>query len=269
MIATVFSIYSKVAKDIGDVQLHSITKQEYIATADEVNHTISKDCRVYMAEMTYTVVTASHRYLIPMVATAGSIFYPIYITRLVRGTTDCREYSWNAIESSSIGESPIKVNDTAFDHRAYAIRALPNGINGSNIFELIFSTELEVDEVLTVTFAALFPLNNQGTLPWVRFDDSTVIPPFMEEAFYKLLRTEIVAKLVIHEGDKWMNRMAMCKKESDGAVSSLKSYIRNLKDTSSFPQLQPFKWLSDDNDYYSTFNGSDGIPDEYHTNNIL
>lgn len=253
--------------------------------------------RIRLPKKSFRAAVSTHLYYDFYI---GDFFKPIYILKTIRFNADCREYSWEAIDAAYRGNNPFKVNDSPLDYRAYAIRKLPNDahpypykdilrrsdteqlelMKKSETMMLYFATPLEVDEVIKIHFVNQMPIHSElnaksdyntqnYNIEWVPFEDNTIIPDFMETCFYKCLRKAIIEKLVFREGDMWTNRLTIAKMEADNALRGLKEYIANLKDMSSFPQIQPLKWLSDGNVEHEHIDGGNGIPDYYHTNIIV
>lgn len=258
-------IYSRIANDIQDNTYSLVTRGEYISIANNVANYLSKLIDIFVREFPYTAPIEQSFFVLPrqsspytttnyMSTPTGDNYHINRLLKIVRHNQDCREVSFIAVESASRGNAAFKPNDTQLDYRFFATRLLP-----SNDIEITFVQPLALNE--TILIYALcdiptqkaFSINNlpavDFTPKWSEFKDYTPIPDVIVDAFYKVMLKEVLFVLLTRMGDVWANRYNIANQVAIRELYETRRYIRNAKDTSSFPQIQPLKWLSEERDF--------------------
>jgi hypothetical protein len=279
-VETVYDIYVKVSHDVGDVNFEKITKSEYSSALDTVLEKISRDVPLLLHTYDITVLADTDYIEIPVqdnpfvytstptglqYASGGSGMRASSVEKVIRQNTDCREYSFQAIDSARRGASPFKVNNTVLDFRAYSIRLSPDGrMRLEFAIPLVKDEELEIFATLKVERQEVYSdinLSGYSTPKWNNFKDRIPLPKLMIPAIYKSLRAEVVSTLLSREGGVWADRYLVLKQEAIDEVYELKRYVINMKDRSSLGQIQPFNWLSEGPDRDNV--GGPNIPAEW------
>jgi len=284
---TLHDIYSRVANDIQDISHKLVTKGEYFILADEVARYISRYVDIFVRQIDYTATAEVYSFTIPIqlsssvnnlsgtniVATMTDDHYKVNrMLKVVRNNQDCREMSWAAIESGGRGNAPFKVNSSVLDYRFFAARLTPTGD-----IELHWTVPIAIDETVTIfalcdffarpAYSTTTLAGSLSTAKWSEFKDYTPIPDLISNLFYANLLAEVINTLVIKQGDVWMNRLAVATDQAKKELYEVRKHVARLKDMSSVGQIQPFKWLSEDNEQTLVSNAN--IPKEWSTIIIL
>lgn len=277
---TVHDIQVAVAHDIKDANFAKIQRAEYASAIDAVNEKIAREVPLFLHK--YDLVSSGGTRFIDLPVTQGSSVYvknaigvvesigpnhisPISIEKVIRNNQDCREFSFQAIESASRGNSAFKTNDTDLDFRAYCVRINPNAT-----MRLEFVTELGVNEELSLYVTLRLPsqevfhstnIGAYATPKWSHFTDKVKLPKLLVNPVYKALKAEIVGILMVREPQPWAELYPLLKQQATEEIYELKRYLLNMKDKSSMGQIQPFKFLSENEaeDYVTNPN----IPSEW------
>ena len=285
---TLHDIYSRVANDINDLVYGLIGKGEYLAMAKQVALYLSRYVDLFVREVEYKATDDVQSFVVPIaLSSVQNLATPTgYIAdfpdphyrvnrllKVVRNNQDCREVSWQAVESASRGNNAFKTNDSQLDYRFYAVRVLPTGD-----LELHWVQPIAKDEtVLLFTLCDLLPEPNwsPSTLPgsastpkWSEFRDFTPIPDLLISTFYTHMLVETFTILLNRKGEEYASRLMVAKDRAKRELYELRRYITNLKSKSSMGQIQPFKWLSED-ESYTTTSGSPNIPADWTSTVIL
>ena len=263
---TLHDIYSRVANDINDVSFNLVSKGEYFLIAGQVALYLSRYVDLFVREIAYKATDEVSKFVVPFRLAAvenvidgidlvtqpvGDHYKVNRLLKVVRHNQDCREVSWQSIESASRGNAAFKTNATQLDYRFYATRVLPDG----NL-ELNWVVPIAKDETVTVfALCDFLPEPNYSTSilatsihtpKWSQFKDYTPIPDLLVQTFHSHLLVEVFYLLINRKGDEYANRLMLAKERAKRDLFELRKYITNLKSKDSFPQIQPFRWLSED-----------------------
>ena len=224
------NLYSRIQSNIGDFIWAKVQREEYYLMFQEVMQELSSKCsfNTMKYEATITVEGYKHLISIPNVE--------IYkLDYLKRGNIDCREISSQSIATaqSDLGRG-FHINDTPLDDLHFSVTALPEGL------ELEFSNPLRSNEKLE---AVLIVNQTDGT---DSFTDKTKLPYFAYNALYYGVYTKVLDKLVTSGTGQYNGIYQATAMAYQNAKIELKAYIYNLKTETSFPQIQPLLWLSED-----------------------
>lgn len=278
---TIYDIQVKVANDIKDPNFVKVTRAEYSSAVNIVAEKIAREVPLFLHKYELTIAVETRFLDLPLTRNAevyvqnplgvveaqgGLHVFPISIEKVVRYNQDCREFSFQAIESASRGNSAFKTNDTQLDFRAYCTRMNPDGT-----LRLEFITPMQVNDEIQVYVTLRLPLQsaysganvagNYSTPKWKHFKDRVMLPQLIIQSVYKSLRAEIVGTLMVREPQPWGELFPVLKQEAIEEVYSLKRYILNMKDKSSMGQIQPFKFLSEHED--ENYITNPNIPEEW------
>lgn len=284
---TLHDIYSKLTADINDISFAVIAKGEYMYMADQVALYLSRYIDLFVREVVYTAIAEVDRFVVPtqlssvvnnigfgnIVTTATGPLYKVNrLLKVVRRNQDCREISWQAVESASRGNAGFKVNDTTLGWRMYATRLTTNGD-----LELHWVEPIGIDEEIAIfALCDLLPepaystSNIAGALStpkWSEFKSYTPIPDLVVNVFSAHMLSEALAIMVNRKGEEFASRLMVAKERAKRELYELRRYIASLKAKDSVGQIQPFKWLSEDSGYTSS--GDPNIPAEWSTITIL
>ena len=224
------NLYSRIQANIGDFIWAKVQREEYYLIFNEVMQELSLQCQfntmAYEANVLLTGYT--HSITVPDVE--------IYkLEHVKKNGLDCREISSQSIVTaqSNLG-SGFHINDTILDSIHYSVRNIGDGL------ELTFAYELQVGDKIESVLITNQPSNIDT------FTDTSKLPYFAYNAIYYGMYSKVLEKLISlgmgNYGGIYNNSMIAYQNQK----MELKAYIRNLKTNTSFPQIQPLKWLSED-----------------------
>jgi len=284
---TLHDIYSKLTADINDISFSVIAKGEYMYMADQVALHLSRYIDLFVREIAYTATDEEYSFVVPIqlspfdniangnniTAVASSPHYKVNrLLKVIRRNQDCREISWQAVESASRGNSGFKVNDTTLGWRMYATRLTPDG----NL-QLHWVEPIIKDEIVTIfalcdllpepAYATTNSTSVLSTPKWSDFKNYTPIPDLVVNAFSSQMLVEVLTTMVNRKGEEFANKLMIAKERAKRELYELRRYVASLKSKDSVGQIQPLKWLSEDTGYVSS--GNPNIPAEWSSIIIL
>lgn len=196
----------------------------------EVMSELSMTCSFNTISYSESVSVSGYTHLISVPNT--EVYKLEYVKR---DGLDCREISNQSIVTaqSNLGRG-FHINDTTLDKIHFSATSKVDGM------ELNFATTLEVG---TVIESILIVNSPDGT---DSFTDTAKLPYIAYNAIYYGIYTKVLDKLITLGDDRLRGIYGNVAINYQNEKMKLKAYIYNLKTETSFPQIQPLKWLSED-----------------------
>ena len=224
------NLYSRIQANIGDFIWAKVQREEYYLIFNEVMQELSLQCQFNTIKYEATVPAVGYTHLITLPDT--EIYKLEYVKK---NGLDCREISSQSTVTAqtNLGRG-FHINDTILDKIHYSVRNVNDGL------ELTFAYELQIDDKIESVLITNQPSNIDS------FTDTTKLPYFAYNAIYYGMYSKVLEKLLSlgmgNYAPVYSNSMIGYQNQK----MELKAYIRNLKTSTSFPQIQPLKWLSED-----------------------
>ena len=223
-------IFDRLQTTFDDASFSLIQREEYIQIFAEVMESIGLECECnlkYSVE-TITVAGDTHVFSQPQ----GMVYKLEY---LKRNDAECREISLQSILTAKNNLlKGYNVNDTELSNQHYALKMIGTDLTA------YFALPLEINETLESLL-----LVSEVDITTV-YTDVLDIPGYMADVVYYGIYSRILETLYTKGKNKQADLISAIDMKYDRLKRNLKSYIKNLKTTSSFPQIQSFKWLSED-----------------------
>lgn len=191
------------------------------------------------------------------------------LLRVVRGTTDslkeCREYSNQAISSTTSGNNSFPVNWTQLGATEFTIQFVDrlNRIDGG--LHLVFGGAFEANEICVIDFITNRPFGQpnlgisingitqvsdttalQKWLP--TYNNTQNIPDFLENCFLYGLLYLVQQRLYNRGDDSFGNRYVQTKITFEKELRKMTAYAKMFKDNRSNLKVQPLNFLPE---YYA------------------
>jgi len=225
------AIFSRLQETINDLEFKKIQKEEYIQIYSSVINELAMICEYNLVAYNLTISAQTSDLVI---TSPRGIVYKIEYLR--RNEKECREISWQTASTAEVNQlRGYMINDSVATSQNYAAKII-----GEDLI-LRWIVPLEAGETITAMLL-VSEFDTDGL-----YEDLETVPYYLYNAIYYGMYKKILEKLYLEAGnnipgDMFSTVMSQYRDEQ----LKLKSYIRNLKTVSSFPQIQPFKWLPED-----------------------
>lgn len=224
------NLYSRIQANIGDFTWNKVQKEEYYLIFQEVMSELSMSCLFNTVLYSEKVLSNTIDYTISLPDT--QIYKLEYVKR---DNTDCREISLQSVVTAQTNlNRGFHVNDTELSDIHYCATVVDDNM------VLKFVNELQAGTVIESLLITNTSVINDT------FEDTSKLPYFAYNAIYYGMYVKVLDKLITLGNSQMSGIYGSMAINYQNEKIKLKAYIRNLKTNSSFPQIQPLLWLSED-----------------------
>lgn len=239
---TIDHIFSMCQSDLSDESFTKVQRQEWYDYAERVLYTIGSQTRVFLSTPLLFPQEQSYQCTLP------ASLKPYKLLKVVRGQglsngkaeggVECREYSYQAIDSVNRTSLPFPINNTpSGDIGKYGFHAvaLPD-----ESVDLWFGAPFEREEWVRVH---LIGLSEVIPVHWKHLEP-ILVPDWMTDTMRFGMLTKALERLQFqNSNNEYMNRYQRAESLYSASLRALRVYTTNLKDENSFPQQEAFVWL--------------------------